>query len=251
MVFFTGIIISSCTNSTVSTPQKKVESQEELKARLLLESKLQNPELKGYMLNVKRPYIYNPYGYTDDNTSVAGLSGKIKLLFDRDSYIKVITFTHEFFADKEVMKYNGFANLINEKYNLDWVIDNEDDYSSQDYISEKGNTIFSLSKKFEEVYIASELSSLQHKRQLNKLKKEKYEGGLYPWEIAEIEKLEREIHYKEYKAKLSYIFKIIDKPFAEQYILDAKKNKDLLEQQKIESELQKVQEKKKKLLKDF
>ena len=85
------------------------------------------------MLNVKRPYIYNPYGYTDDNTSVAGLLGKIELLFDRDTYIKVIKFTHEFFADREVMKYNEFANLINEKYNLDWVIDNEDDYGSKDY----------------------------------------------------------------------------------------------------------------------
>jgi len=251
--FFTLFIISSCTYNRVTTPQSRIESPEELKARLLLESKLQNPELKGYMLGVKRPYIYSSYKYTDSPTTVAGLSGKIELLFNRDSLIKVITFTHEHMLTEKALEFSEFANLIKEKYNLGWVIDNEDNLSNnqKDFISEKENIIFSLSQKNEEVYTASDLESFQHKQQLKKLRKEKSENGLYEWEIAEIEKLQREIHYKEYDWKISYIFKIIDKDFAEQVILEQRMKQYSRERQEIESELQKTQEEKEKLLKDF
>lgn len=206
------------------------------------------PELKGYRLDTRNYKIFETGVYTEYSTTVAGLEGKIEILFDKDRSVKTIKFTHKIPKSEKKLELTEFASLIADKYNLNWdPIEDKENPSHAEFKYLRDSTIFFLSGevKYEPIGESSNEQLLRKlKREENSIRKD---GKINANEMFRYEEIQKQIYYLTHRLMLTYIFQITNKNFLDRLRIDRMDTKLNEEKEKNNTENQKRMD----LLKDF
>ncbi len=213
LFLFLAIIAFSCSDNNQNKKNVENESEQEVKIRLKKEQELNRPQLKGFMIESKRPYLVKASNQFNNSytieTTVANVPGIISIEFDKDSTIGIIKFTCKnklSLNNENEKKFEEFIELINRNYNIQ--------ISSKNYYREIINNcvIYKVGKRYSKELIDSPSEIRKLNREIEKLKKQQH-GGIYK---EQWDKLTQEIEYLEFKKYNHYdlfIFEIISESY--------------------------------------
>jgi hypothetical protein len=262
------IALSCCQSNTNDKPPSKMkleeqERQERMKTYQTQKNKaiqiaevfnsklLARPKLKNFILDTKRPDIYDPLEHIVTSTSVASLPGQIDIEFARDTTIKIIRFKHVVLLKDKVLELNEFADLIAENYNFQWTAKmDKENPSYAEYTFFRDSTGFFLSGEGREVSYADKTHQKRIK-ELNKKIKNLWKDGLQGWEMQYKQDYELERYRLTHTIMITYIFEISNRNYNQRKKKEHSIKEYGEELKKIEFEAQKAIEKKSSKLKDF